>query len=292
MGFKPAVRSEAKLRLAIDAQSGHGKTYTSLLIAGELVRLKLASLIGVGDSERGSAKKYARNKGRPIEAGAWDFLHCDIDQKNPNGYVNLFVEASAAGIDALIADSMSHEWMGALEKVDGLGGWTRGGKVVSPEHQRVIDSILSYPGHVICTFRSKAEHAIEKDEKTGKTTVRKVGMAPVAREGTEFEFDFWFKMEDERVTVTKSRWGAGVPVGSSYHRAEIPALIEKIAGWLTDGAPVDPTNAVIDRVKAAADDAALNAINAAIAALPPEGRAKVKPIYLQRKAEIAANPLG
>lgn len=292
MGFKPAVRSEAKLRLALDAQSGHGKTYTALIIAKTLISLGLATQAGMGDSEKGSGKKYARPPNKPEGPGAWDFLHDDIDQKNPNGYAGVIGNAAGAGIDVLILDSMSHEWMGALEKVDGLGGWTRGGKTVSPEHQRVIDAILSYPGHVICTFRSKAEHAIEKDEKTGKTIVRKLGLAPVAREGTEFEFDFWLKMEGETVTVTKSRWGEGVPVGDSYHRTEVPKLIAKIAGWLTDGAPVDPLAVVLERIKAAGDDAALNAINPAIAKLTPEQKAQVKPVYLQRKAEIAANPLG
>lgn len=291
MGFKQAVRREAKLRLALDAKSGDGKTFTALLIAAELIRLGLATQAGVGDSERGSAKKYARNPGEAAAPGKWDFLHDDIDQKNPNGYAGVIGNAAGAGIDVLILDSMSHEWMGALEKVDGGGGWTRMGKVVSPEHQKVIDAILSYPGHVIGTFRSKAEHAIEKDEKTGKTTVRKIGMAPVAREGTEFEFDFWLKIEGETVTVIKTRW-SGLPQGDTFHRSEIPKKVAALAGWLTDGAPVSPIDTVIERIGAATTTEMLNAINPAIAKLTVEEKARVKPIYLQRKAEIEANPLG
>ena len=54
--FRPAVKTESKLRMAIAGPSGSGKTYTSLLIAK---RLANGGPVAVIDAERGSASKYS-----------------------------------------------------------------------------------------------------------------------------------------------------------------------------------------------------------------------------------------
>ena len=54
MGFKKAVKTKQRLRLAIDGISGSGKTYTALAIASGM-----GGNIALIDSEHGSASLYA-----------------------------------------------------------------------------------------------------------------------------------------------------------------------------------------------------------------------------------------
>jgi hypothetical protein len=47
---------------------------------------------------------------------------------------------------------------------------------------------------------------VEKDERTGKTAPRKVGLAPVMRDGVEYEFDVCGDLDQENtLVITKSR---------------------------------------------------------------------------------------
>ena len=52
--------------------------------------------------------------------------------------------------------------------------------------------------HVIVTLRSKTEYVQEKDEKTGKTRVKKLGLAPVQRD--DFEYEFMLVMDCDKDT--------------------------------------------------------------------------------------------
>jgi len=56
------------------------------------------------------------------------------------------------------------------------------------------------------TMRAKTEYVQEKNEKTGKVSVRKVGMAPVQRDGLEYEFDVVADLDqDNNLIVGKTR---------------------------------------------------------------------------------------
>ncbi len=55
-------------------------------------------------------------------------------------------------------------------------------------------------------MRSKTEWILDRDDRTGKTVPRKVGLAPVMRDGIEYEFDVCGEMDqDNTLQVTKSR---------------------------------------------------------------------------------------
>jgi hypothetical protein len=55
-------------------------------------------------------------------------------------------------------------------------------------------------------MRVKTEWVLDHDEKTGKTAPRKVGLAPVMRDGIEYEFDVLGDMDHENtLDITKSR---------------------------------------------------------------------------------------
>lgn len=281
--FKPAARRNAKLRLALSGTSGAGKTFTALQIA------KLFSdRIALADSERGSSQKYAMKAGTKEGPGNWRFDVADIEEKNPTGYMNVIREAAAQGFGVLVIDSYSHSWLGALEQVDkstGASKFTSGWKAVSPQVSKLVDRILDYPGHVIATMRSKSEYVIE--ETNGKKVPRKIGMASVAREGTEFEFDLMFDLSDSgTLTITKSRCGEGLAAGYSFDREEIPRVVAKVRAWLDEGAPLSPLESVLERLRYASTLGDMQALVPDVKALSPEDRASLKQPWEAKKAEL------
>lgn len=280
--FKPAARRNSRLRLALTGPAGAGKTWTML----QILKMLDVRNVGVMDSERGASQKYARKANAPEGPGNWDFQVAELTDKSPSEYLLAIRTAAEVGVDGLGIDSWSHSWMGALEMIDRLGGWTKGGKTVSPLVQKIVDAVLSYPGHVVATMRSKAEHVIEKDEKTGKTTMRKVGMAAVAREGTEFEFDVILDLAlDGTITVQKTRCSA--LTGQVFTRDDVPKIVAALRSWLDEGAPVSPRDAVLERIRFAGDAATLAAAREAIKTLTdPADREACRGPYLAKKAEI------
>ncbi len=271
MSFARAQRKNAKLRLALTGTSGSGKTYSALLMAREF-----GTKIAVMDSERGSASLYS---------DLVPFDVCELEEKNLQEYIEKIREAGALGYEVLVIDSYSHSWVGALEAVDRMGGWVKGGKVISPMVSKLVDTILSYPGHVIATMRSKAEHAIETVN--GKATMKKLGMATVAREGTDYEFSVMLDLTtDGAVTVSKSRCSA--ISGGAYSRDDIPKIAKTLKTWLASGAPLSPRESLTERIRFASDATQLAALIPDMKALSPEDLAALKPIYSARKAEFQA----
>lgn len=198
MNFQRATKKSSRLRLALIGPSGSGKTYTALMVAKGL-----GGQTALIDTEHGSAAKYA---------DLFDFDTLELETFSPLTYVDAI--QAAAAYDNLVIDSLSHAWMGkdgALEQKDRIGkrsgsnDWTAW-RDVTPMHNQLVDAILASKSHVIATMRSKTEYVQEKDERTGKTTVRKVGMAPVQRDGLEYEFDVVGDMNYENeLIVTKTR---------------------------------------------------------------------------------------
>ena len=67
--------------------------------------------------------------------------------------------------------------------------WNDAGK----KQNLLINSLLSLNCHVIVTMRTKMAYAMEQNER-GKTIPVKLGLAPVQRENTEYEFDIVFNV--------------------------------------------------------------------------------------------------
>lgn len=259
--FKKAARRNSKLRLGMSAPSGGGKTYTALMIAKLLGCLKIALM----DSERSSGEKYARKPNTPEGPGNWDFDHANLDEKHPQEYIDGLQSAARLGYDGLIIDSFTHAWLAVLEMVDRAGGKPGAWKVASPQYARLLDALMNYPGHVIATIRSKQAHDFEKDEK-GKLQVRKLGLAPVAREGTEYEFDLMFDFTMEGTfTVSKSRCPT-IPTGVVYGRGDIPKVVERLRSWLDEGAPLSPVEEFTRRINFAQNQAELDLVVADLGA--------------------------
>ncbi len=231
MGFQRAVKHEARLRLAIAGPSGSGKTYTALRLA-----TGLGDKIALVDTEHGAASKYADE---------FVFDADNLDDFHPRNYIKAIQEAGRAGYDVLILDSITHAWAGKgglLEEVDKVAARNRSSnsfaawKNVTPIHQQFIEAMLGCSCHLIVTMRSKTEYILEEQTRKGRKVQvpRKVGMAPVQRDGMEYEFDVLLDMDnDNRGVVGKSRCPA--LAGNVYDKPgeDVAAILRE---WLS-GAP-------------------------------------------------------
>jgi hypothetical protein len=198
--FKQAVKSESRLRLALTGPSGSGKTFSALGIA-----TGLGSRIAVVDTERGSASKYA---------GDFTFDVMELDSHHPQNYIDAIHAAEMEGYDVLIIDSLSHAWTGrdgALDLVDKAIKKAQSGnsfaawRDITPLHNALVDTILCARLHIIVTMRAKTEYVVEEDGR-GKKVPKKIGLAPVQREGVEYEFDVVGDLNlDHELIVSKTR---------------------------------------------------------------------------------------
>lgn len=228
MQFKKAQRSQSNLRLALSGPSGAGKTFTSLSIASGL-----GGRVCMLDTERGRGALY----GDLFEFDSADFC----PPYDPRRLITALREAEEGGYDVCIIDSLSHFWNGPgglLEMVEEIATKmkTRNNMVAwrkaTPLQQAMVDAIVSSKMHIIACMRSKQEYALERDEK-GRTTVTKLGLAPVQRDGTEFEFDIFGEIDiDHNLVITKTRC---FELTDAVINKPGKGLGEQLAEWLKGG---------------------------------------------------------
>lgn len=229
--FKPAVRKQTRMRLAIAGPSGSGKTYSALLIARGLVGPE--GRIAVIDTERGSASLYA---------DLTPFDVCELTPPfTPEKYIEAIRAAEAAGYDAIVIDSLSHAWAGpggildlhdaaAAKEKNAFAAW----RLVTPRHNDLVDAMLQSPCHIIATMRSKQEYA--QIEEGGRKKVVKLGLAPVQRDGMEYEFTVFLDLDASHNAVA-SKDRTSLFDGLVFRPSEETG--RKLREWL-EGAPQEP----------------------------------------------------
>lgn len=107
MAFTKVTREKSKLRLALAAPSGAGKTLSALYIAYGIT--EDWSKIALIDTEHGRAKFYANRS----DLGTGEFLYQEMTAPfTPEKYMAMVAEGCAAvGSDGVvIIDSFSHAW--------------------------------------------------------------------------------------------------------------------------------------------------------------------------------------
>lgn len=226
--FSKAEKKKAKLRLALSGPSGSGKTYSALLIAAGL-----GGKVAVIDTEHQSAELYA------------DLIDYDTATFNPpyspDRYVEVITAAEQAGYDVIIIDSLTHEWNGdggcldihqRLTTTKTRGNSFTAWADVTPMHNKLIEKMLSSPAHIIVTMRSKMEYTIVEDN--GKKKPVKMGLAPIQREGMEYEFTLMLDIEQSNHYACTSKDRTGLFDG------EPPFIITRDTGkalseWLESG---------------------------------------------------------
>jgi hypothetical protein len=196
--FRPASKAGRKARLSIQGMSGSGKTWTGLSITHGLAEGRKFAVI---DTEKGAASLYAG-------IGGIQFDTCPMDRYDPRDLVRVLDSAARAGYPAVFVDSLSHFWKGTdgtldqVEKASSRYGGNKfaGWKDGTPLQNSMVEAILDFPGHVVCSMRSYTEWVLVN----GKP--ERVGMRPEQRKGIEYEFDVAVAMDLENtLEVLKSR---------------------------------------------------------------------------------------
>lgn len=198
--FTRAIRRKSKLRIAIAGPSGSGKSYSSLLLAKGL-----GGTIAAIDTEHGSLPLYSH-------LVKFDSFTLDAPY-SADRYIAAIKAAEEAGYDNLIIDSFSHAWSGAggildqhsaeeLKQKNGFRAW----REVTPKHNQLVETILGSKLNIIATLRSKQDWVNEKDS-DGKWNIKKVGLAPIQREGVEYEFTLVYDVDHSthKAVASKTR---------------------------------------------------------------------------------------
>ena len=199
--FRKAARKSAKLRIGLCGTAGSGKTWDALQIA-----FGIGGPIAVIDTENSSAELYAH-------LGEYDV--CILSAPfTAQKYTDAIHEAERAGYNVIVIDSLTHAWAGEgglLDLKDNIVKNSRSGnswaawKDVTPLHRNLVDAMLQSPSHIIATMRSKTEYVIDTDDR-GKSSPRKIGMAPVQREGMDYEFTLVFDIDANHIaSASKDR---------------------------------------------------------------------------------------
>lgn len=237
--FTTAERAKSKLQIALTGVSGAGKTLGALLIAyGFTEDWDKVAMI---DTEHGRALKYVDRK----EYGIGKFKYCRLSGSYaPEEYIKRVKDAAEiVGEDGvIIVDSLSHAWSGeggVLDIKDRIASkagmnsytaWNEAGKLQT----KLIESIFSVDRNVIVTMRSKMEYALQENDR-GKMQPVKLGLAPIQRDDTEYEFDIVLDIARNHVATASK----DVTFLDKYGDVITPELGKQLKAWLDDG--VDPS---------------------------------------------------
>jgi hypothetical protein len=188
VGFQKAQKVVKKARVGLCGVAGSGKTLTALKLA-----TGLGKKIALVDTENNSSVLYG------------DRIDFDVLNLEPPFEVAKYIEAihtaESAGYEVLILDSISHAWAGEGGILDTQGKMADGGmnsftawRKLTPQHNAFVEAMLRSKLHLIATMRAKMDYVVETNDK-GKSVPRKVGLAPVQREGMDYEFDIVFDLD-------------------------------------------------------------------------------------------------
>jgi hypothetical protein len=224
--IRKAERRKAKLRASFIGISGSGKTYSSLLLAKGM-----GGKICVIDTENRSADLYANEF-------EYDVLELSAPF-SPLKYIDAIKSIEDAGYDIIIIDSLSHAWNaegGILDMTDNAAKASRSQntytawKETTPIHNKMLQAILQSKCHIISTMRCKTHYDMQEGA-NGKKMPVKVGLAPIQRDGMEYEFTVIFDIQQNHFCLaSKDRTGI-------FKDAFIPTIEtgEKMLEWLNTG---------------------------------------------------------
>ena len=146
MNLNTAKRKQTKMQVAIQGASGHGKTFSSLLLAYGIC--KDFKRICVIDTEEGSSNLYAH-------LGEFNVITLKAPY-TPEAYIEAIDSCMQNSIDVIVIDSLSHEWEGEGGILDihasmagnSFTNWTK----ITPRHNALIQKIITSHCHVIATY--------------------------------------------------------------------------------------------------------------------------------------------
>lgn len=228
--FKKAERKNSKLRLAFTGPGGSGKTYSSIKVA-----IGLGGKIALLDTETGSASLYAGLANFDVANLAPPF--------SPQKYIQAIKTAESMGYNVLIIDSLSHAWAGEggiLDEVDKRKSTQKNQftawRDVTPHHNALINAILQSSCHIIATLRTKTAYDMQTDER-GRLKPVKIGLAPIQRDGLEYEFTVVLDIDADKHIARSSKDRTGLFDGQYF----VPNVEtgKDLKRWLEQGQKTD-----------------------------------------------------
>ena len=219
-------KEEAKIKLALKSVSGGGKSLSSLLLAKGLSNGDL-SKVCVIDTEN-SINLYSH-------IGNFHILRL-LQPFSPENYIKAISACEEAGFETIIIDSISHCWHHLLQLHSTLQGnsfvnWQK----ITPLQNAFVQKIQQSPCHIISTIRSKQDYLIQNQG--NKTTIEKVGLKMIQRNGIEYEFTTVLDIDmKHQAKAEKDRTG----LFADKERFVITeATGSKILDWCKNGVKVD-----------------------------------------------------
>ena len=260
--FQKAKREQVRIKISIAGPAGSGKTMSSLLLAYGLVKAEHPDWtdeqawgsIVLADSENGSGSLYVGTQVGPTRIGEYNVINL-APPFTADLYMDAIHMAENHNMSVIIVDSLSHVWSGEGGLLDEQGkiaartnnsytSW----RTISPLYNKLVDTILQSPCHVITAVRAKMDYQQIKGD-NGKTQVKAVGMGMVLRDGYEYETTVNFMVDADHVAnATKDRTGL---FDGKYFVINAKTGAE-LYGWLSSGAVPVQAPAVPEPVKATA----------------------------------------
>jgi hypothetical protein len=221
--------------MALTGVSGSGKTLGALYIAfgitGDWSKIALI------DTEHERARLYANRS----DLNTGKFKYCPMEPPySTEKYKSLVQEAAQiVGQDGVvIIDSFSHAWNnegGVLDVKDKIASrqgmnsytaWNEAGKL----QNNLVNTILAVDCHTIVTMRSKMDYVLQENDR-GKQTPVKVGLNPIQRDDTEYEFDIVLDIARTHIATASK----DVTFLDSYGDIITTDLGKKLKEWLDEG---------------------------------------------------------
>lgn len=240
MQIQKASRSSSKIKLSIAGASGSGKTYSALSLAYGMCND--FNKVCVIDTENYSASLYSH-------LGEFNIINITAPF-NPEKYIEAIQLCEQSNIEVIIIDSITQEWNGKggclelhesetskMRVPNSFTAWAS----ITPRHQKFIDGIVNSSCHIISTVRSKTDYVLT--ERNGRQVPQKVGMAPITRDGFDYEVTIAFDIDQQhKAFCSKDRTG--------MFQDQQPFIITpdtgiKILQWCNSGTPITAENITI-----------------------------------------------
>ena len=276
MELRQAERRQAKIKMGLQAPSGAGKTYSALLLAYGLINDW--SKIAVIDTENHSADLYAHLGNYKVLALEQPF--------SPERYIQAIEVCEKAGMEAIIIDSISHEWegVGGILDIHGamMGNSFTNWAKVTPRHNAFVQKLLQSSSHIIATIRSKQDYVLS--EKNGKMVPEKIGLKGVTREGLDYEFTIVLELDlKHQATATKDRTQLFMDKPSFIIT---PDTGKTIKAWCESGAAPTPAATSVEELKDMVRKTVTVEALTALYRTYPETSKLLIPEFNKRKQEI------
>lgn len=228
------MRKQRPARILLDGPPGAGTTYTSLALA-----TSIGNRVAVIDAQRGRSSVYA-------STFTFDTVP-PLSYCSPDALITMLAHCADQGYDTVVVSQLSAFWAssgGVWEQVSraskrgssSAGKWSAWDEV-RPVERQMLDALLGYPGHVIATVRDKLEYVAEPDE-YGRITRRIVGLAPVGRDGMEYDWDLVATMDHSHNLVVVR--APCEDLAGSVESQPGARFASRIRDWLDQGEPVQP----------------------------------------------------